>query len=100
MKKIILVILMLTTLLLISSCNKEISGNGKITIKNDKLETTFTHENIDEDHIYVLNIKTKKYHLQTCDYAIGMNEANRYETSSMHYITEREYEPCKICIGG
>ena len=99
MKRFIGIILLILSLILVS-CENEIPGHGSIYIENDSLETTFSGETDDGGYVYVLNVATKKYHLQSCEYAIKMNEDNRHETSSMHYIIERDYQPCKICIGG
>ncbi len=100
MKRLISILLLILTVIFTSACHEEtMPGHGSILVENECLETTFSRED-DEGYVYILNIVTKKYHLQTCEYAVNMKEENRYETASMHYIMAREYQPCKICIGG
>jgi len=99
MKRLCCCILSIFLIIIFISCDKSVPGHENIEISNDSLVTTFTRNDDNGDRIYVLNVVSKKYHLKSCDYAIKMNEANRYETSSMHYIMERGYEPCKICLG-
>lgn len=98
MKRLMLIIILLLTIISVSACNGLKQENSYIVIENEALETTFSREEKGE-YVYVLNISTKKYHLQSCEYAINMSSENRYETSSMHYIMDRNYQPCKICIG-
>lgn len=100
MKRLMCILLLLSTVFFVSACEEEVKGHGSILLENECLETTFSRETDEGGYVYVLNIATHKYHLQTCEYAISMREENRYETSSMHYIIERDYQPCKICIGG
>lgn len=48
---------------------------------------------------FILNAKTGKFHLPSCQYAGQIKEANRKEMSaSMKKMEESGYEPCRKCL--
>lgn len=52
----------------------------------------------EEKHTYVLNTKSKKFHLPDCKYADSISESNRAERESTRTALVTEgYSPCGIC---
>lgn len=60
-------------------------------------ETSKYTENLD-GIIYILNIESKKYHIDTCRYANSMSEENK-ETfnGTKDWLKDNGYEPCGVC---
>lgn len=61
-------------------------------------EETFKYTENSEGIIYILNIESKKYHLDTCRYVISMSEENK-ETfnGTKNWLKDNGYEPCDVC---
>ena len=61
-------------------------------------EETSKYTENSEGIIYILNIESKKYHLDTCRYAISMSEKNK-ETfnGTKDWLKDNGYEPCGVC---
>ena len=95
MKKIIT--LLLLSVFILYSCGESLPGLDDIELSNIDLPTTLDEIEIPTDYVYVLNLSSKKYHLQYCKYAISINVKNRYETGDMNYIMSMEFTPCSIC---
>ncbi len=50
---------------------------------------------------YVLNVKTKKIHIPTCDSVVQMSEKNKKEyTGSLAELLAQGYKPCGTCNAG
>jgi len=93
MKKLIFVLFII--ILLLSSCSDNDIILENETLKDIKVEGT--HHSADT--VYVLNLKTHKYHLKSCRYASIINQEIKFETTDMEFITTRGYSPCGICLG-
>ena len=53
----------------------------------------------DQSFIYVLNTKSKKYHLSSCNLAQSISEGNRKEyKGSASSLEQLGYQPCSRCI--
>jgi DNA-entry nuclease len=65
-------------------------------LSNNEDKKTYT-ENTD-GIIYILNIESKKYHLESCRYVESMSEENR-ETfnGTKEWLADNGYEQCGIC---
>ena len=99
MKRIAVILLILAVFIALPSCKKKVWRNEyhkEIELENDTLCTTAELRQ-PTSYVYVLNMSTKKYHLQTCKYAINMKEENRLETDDTYYIYSLEYKPCGVC---
>lgn len=69
------------------------TGENKLAVTSEQAEDTERQE-------FILNTRSKKYHLPTCDGVADMSEKNKQE----FYGTEEElisqgYSPCGVCIG-
>ncbi|MBQ8392675.1 MAG: hypothetical protein IJX51_02775 [Clostridia bacterium] len=93
MRKLILIILLLVIFL--PSCS-DTPGHGDIPLENTELCTTGKPRE-PTSYVFVLNMSTKKFHLQNCKYATSIREENRIETDDIQYIYSLEYSPCSIC---
>lgn len=61
-------------------------------------QTDYYEEEESEDHTYILNTNTMKYHKPTCSGVQDMNPANRKKFSgNRKELEKRGYEPCGRC---
>ena len=76
-----------------------LTGESKlIWYTEDIVEETKTYTANEEGIIYILNIESKKYHLDTCRYAESMSEENK-ETfnGTKEWLEDNGYSPCGVC---
>ena len=70
--------------------------------REHKFENNDTNEVItDHDQTgttFVVNMKSKKYHLLHCDYANVKDETDLTTFSDEEFLIKHGYEPCKKCI--
>ena len=72
------------------------SGNGVVS-SNPSNNTEDANSNIDEGE-YVLNTKTKKFHLNSCDSAKDISDSNKAIYIGNRYdLIDDGYEACKKC---
>ena len=91
MRRIFALALAFLFLILGTSCD------DSTVIENESEAPLETSESV-AGNTYVLNINTKKYHIESCRYAIDMSEENKKVTSDIDFIVERGYTPCSSCI--
>ncbi len=91
MRKIIAVLLVLVFLATLISCS------DSEVIENSSKEEVEEIQN-DEDGMFVVNTKTKKFHILSCTSARDISEEHRRVTSDITFLTDRGYSPCSKCI--
>ena len=70
-------------------------SNGRSSLTGQQTVTTTTKAGT----IYVLNISSKKIHLESCRYASSMNASNRSETTkSIAELEDEGYQCCQVCL--
>ena len=91
MKKFISFLLVFAFLVTLASCS-----NSEV-IENSSKQEVEEIEN-DENGIYIVNTKTKKYHSPVCSSIREISEEHRRTVSDIASLTERGYSPCSKCI--
>ena len=102
MKKAVFSLILLVTMLTSCADFKKYFLSNQST---DIYDFVDTDESADVDtehrsgkHQYVVNKKTKTYHLSTCTYAQKTSENNKEYFSDKTFLEERGYTSCKKCI--
>ncbi len=91
MKKFISFLLVFAFLVTLTSCS-----NSEV-IENSSKQEVEEIEN-DENGFYVVNTKTKKYHILTCSSVKDISIEHRRTTSDTETLADRGYSPCSKCI--
>lgn len=91
MRKIVAVLLAFACLITLFSCSdsEEIENSSKQEV--EEIQN-------DEDGMFVVNTKTKKFHILSCTSARDISEEHRRLTSDITFLTDRGYSPCSKCI--
>lgn len=74
------------------------TGDSKLS--DEGIETVKDSDSKDEDeeHTYILNINSKKFHLEGCSGTKTMKKENKKEyTENRKELISKGYEPCKNC---
>ena len=78
--------------LLLFSC-----GRADYTLNAESKEHVST--NVTGNTLYIVNTSTRSYHLPSCYVLNNTKAENKQETYDIKFLIEREYTPCKMCIG-
>ena len=89
MKKLAFILLFV---IFLTSC----SVVDKIDVCGDSEKTTLSR--VDEGETYVVNKSSGTIHLPSCYIADRISEENRWETTDLNFLLERNYTPCKKCL--
>ncbi len=104
MKRIFTFIIVLSVFLSLSGCKDNKINENTVVIPDDNTAKTVngykseTPLNPEVTTIfYVANKTTKKFHLESCQYAKSSNTANLTETTDRESLVNDGYSPCKVC---
>ena len=76
-----------------------ITSNGKkITVKAEKSDTVPSPQSSQDNPVLVLNSKTKKVHIKSCEHVKSIQPEYYYETTkNVYFWIEQGYTPCGGC---
>ena len=100
-KKILSLVLLLIMLTSCSSFDKYFSNEDSTNVyefddTDDSAEVNSNHA--DTRSKYVVNIKTKTYHISSCIYAEKLSDENKEYFDNRQFLNQRGYKSCKKCI--
>ena len=91
-----LVIVILLMVLLIPQAIKFLESEFYLAENNVATEINSEHEL--DDATFVVNMKTKKYHLSSCKYADVKDPNDLSSFRDEDFLMKHGYQPCEKCI--
>jgi DNA-entry nuclease len=77
---------------------EEVPEEADTNVPEDNLDDSTAQESQETAQSYVLNTKSKRFHLPDCSGAASINENNRQDyTGTRADLIDQGYSPCGIC---